>query len=148
MSILTMVQNLKQVHQKEVLLIKIGEFYHTYGKDAYIISYMFKYNIKGIAYNGTIISECGFNKKSLNKVMAGLEDTKINYMLLDRRNNYDVDYKSTNRNLNCYDIIYSKAKKYILLLNRIENIYNNLMDNILSQETIKKIEKIEKVLSE
>lgn len=35
MSIVDMARNIKQVHPYDVILIKVGKFYHAYGKDAY-----------------------------------------------------------------------------------------------------------------
>ena len=37
MSLANMVRTIKQIHPEDVVLIKIGVFYHAYGKDAYII---------------------------------------------------------------------------------------------------------------
>ena len=75
-------------------------------------------------------------------MLAKLEENKINYLLIDRRNNYDVDEKSDNKNLNKYDIFFEKAKKYIILKNRIDNIYEYLISNMENEkELIKQIEK-------
>ena len=41
---------------------------------------------------------------------------KINYINVDRRNNYEVDEKSDNKNLNKYDEIFEKAKQYIKII--------------------------------
>lgn len=40
-----------------------------------------------------------FLKKYFGKVVSTLEEKKINYLIIDPRNNYDVDEKSDNRNL-------------------------------------------------
>lgn len=89
----------------------------------------------------------GFPDKSLNKVTATLENKKINYILLDRRNNYDVDTVSDNKNLNTYTENYEQAKKYINIKRRILRIYNELNDNIYNKEIKDKISKIEEVLN-
>lgn len=46
MAISTMIKAIKQVHAKSVVLIKIGSFYHAYGRDSYILSYIFGYKLK------------------------------------------------------------------------------------------------------
>ena len=46
-------------------MIKIGDFYHCYGKDAYIISYLFNYKLRKTREN---YYTCGFSEKSLSKV--------------------------------------------------------------------------------
>ena len=62
------------------------------------------------------IVSCGFPIESINKIMAKLENKKINYLIVDRRNNYDVDEFYDNKNLNTYNQTYEKAKQYILPL--------------------------------
>ena len=44
-----MIKTIKEVHQLSVCMYRIGSFYHTQGKDAYIMSYMFGYKIKEIS---------------------------------------------------------------------------------------------------
>lgn len=36
MSVVTVIKEVKKIHKEDVVLIKIGNFYHCYGKDAYI----------------------------------------------------------------------------------------------------------------
>ena len=48
MGIINIIKVVKQVHKEDVVLVKIGKFYQVYGKDAYIISYLFGYKIKKI----------------------------------------------------------------------------------------------------
>ena len=40
-----MIETIKEIHTKDICLFKIGTFYHAYGRDAYILSYMFGYKI-------------------------------------------------------------------------------------------------------
>ena len=37
MSVITMIKAIKKIHTEDVVLVKIGKFFHTYGKDAYIM---------------------------------------------------------------------------------------------------------------
>ena len=62
MSILTIVKNVKQIHKKDLLFVKLGKFYYCYGKDAYIISYFFNYKLNFIEEN---IYSCDFPNQSL-----------------------------------------------------------------------------------
>lgn len=41
MGIINMIKTIKQIHKNDIILLKIGKFYHTYGKDSYIIAYLF-----------------------------------------------------------------------------------------------------------
>ena len=46
MSIMNMVKNIKEIHPKSLLLFKVGAFCEAYGKDSYIISYLFDYQVR------------------------------------------------------------------------------------------------------
>ena len=140
-----MIENIKQIQIRDVCLFRMGGFYHTYGKDSYILSYFFGYKIKDIGNN---IFECGFPVNSISKVMRKLEDNKINYLVIDTRNNYDVEEKLNYRNLNRYEKFAEKAKVYINAKRRIEDINNYLMNNIYEKDINKTIIKIEKVMKE
>lgn len=145
MSIINIVKNIKQVHPEHIILIKIGKFYYSYSKDAYIISYIFGYKLKNIEEN---IKVCAFSVFILNKIMAKLEENKINYIIIDRRNNYEVDEKSDNGNLNKYNLYLEKSKKYINQKNKIEEIYNYLISNIENDTNNELIKEIERQINE
>ena len=87
-----------------------------------------------------------FLGKSLPKIEAKLENKKINYIVVDRRNNFDVDEISDNKNLNTYDKEFEKAHKYINLKKRIDDIYIKLIKDINKEETKRKIFEIEKIV--
>lgn len=145
MSIINTVKSIKQVHPEYIVLIKIGKFYYSYSKDAYIISYIFNYKLKSIEEN---IKVCAFPGFILNKIMAKLEENKINYLVIDRRNNYEVDEKSDNSNLNKYNYYLEKSKKYIKQKNKIEEIYNYLISNIENDTNKELIKEIERQINE
>ena len=44
-SIITIIKEVKNVHPEDITMVKVGNFYRVYGKDAYIIAYLFKYKI-------------------------------------------------------------------------------------------------------
>ena len=64
------------------------------------MAYLLRYKINILKDN---IYSCAFPSNAINKVMATLEQNKINYLVLDRRNNYDLEEKNDNGNLNRYD---------------------------------------------
>lgn len=103
MSIINMAKNIKQVHPNMVICYKTGKFYSAYGKDSYILSYIFNYKINKIQND---IPRCGFPINATKRVMSKLEEKKIDYIFLDAKNNYDVEEKMNNGNLDCYDIIH------------------------------------------
>ena len=55
MSCITIAKEIKSIHPEDVALIKLGGFYKVYGKDAYILSYIFDYKLRSTKDN---ISTC------------------------------------------------------------------------------------------
>ena len=143
MGIINMSKNIKEIHPNKVVLYKVGTFYNAYGKDAYIVSYIFGYNIKQGKDN---IAICGFPSSIISKVEASFENKKIDYILLDVRNNYDEDEKQENGNLNKYEEILEKATRYVKLKRRIDEIHNYLLDEIFKEDIKGKIRKIEDII--
>lgn len=139
MSVIKVIENVKKIHKEDVLIVKIGNFYYSYGKDSYIISYLFNYKV-GITKEK--IYFCSYPQNALNKVIAKLENSKINYIILDRRNEYSIDEKYDFKNLNRYNEIYEKAKQKIRTKMRIEEIYNYILQNENDKELILEIENV------
>ena len=144
MSILNIVKTVKEVHKEEIIFVKIGKFYQVYGKDAYIISYLFDYKLKKVEE----VYMCGFPESSKNRVIAKIEEKKINYIILDRRNNYEVEEINDNKNLNTYSKYFEKARKYINCKIRIEKINNFLIENIGNESFKEIISKMEEIINE
>ena len=126
MKIENQVKIMKEIHQNDIIFIKIGQFYHCYGRDAVIVSYLFNYNIKKIDNN----YNCGFPISALNKVETKIEQMKINYLVVNKSDNFEVYEEQNFKSENKYIDIYNKAHKYVNRKNRITEIYNFLMDNI------------------
>lgn len=145
MSIIDTVKDIKRVTIHDIVMIKIGKFVYTYGKDACIISYIFNYKIK-LVQNNIYVS--AFPRNNLNKIIATLENKKINYIILDRRNSYRTDEKSDNKNLNNYDKYLNKAITYVKRKRKIDDIYSILLKEIENDEIEGIIKLIRKVLNE
>lgn len=141
MSVVNMAKNIKEVHPKFLICYKTGTFYNTYGKDAYIMSYLFEYKIKEIEKN---ISVAGFPKNAISKVMSKLEREKINYIIIDTRNNYDIDFKEDYGNLNKYDELFEQSRKFVNIRKRV----NKISEILLREADIEQIRKIEKIIYE
>ena len=140
-----MVKNIKEIQSKTILLLKVGAFYESYGKDSYILSYLLGYEIKEVKDG---IYKVGFSKKAIKKVIAKLEKEKINYLLIDFKNNYDVDEKYENGNLNRYDIVFEKSYKYVKKIRKIKDINEKLIRQINEVNFKEKVRKIEEILNE
>ena len=139
------IETIREIHSKDICMFKVGTFYHVYNEDAEILSYVLGYKIKEIREN---LKGCGFPVGALPKVTAKLEDLKINYLTLDRRNNYDVDSKEDYKNLNNYEKYYEKAHKYINYNKRIDNISNFLKENIEKEDFSILMKRLEDVVNE
>ena len=146
MGIINVIKNVKKIHEKDIILIRIGKFYYSYGKDAYLMSYLFKYKLMKLEQENTY--SCAFPEQAFSKISALLDNKKINYIILDRRNNYDIEEKIDNKNLNKYDEYFKKAKEYVNKKIRIEKIYYYLISNISEKEINVSIEKMERIINE
>ncbi|MGN1271093.1 MAG: hypothetical protein ACI4UX_03860 [Clostridia bacterium] len=135
----TILNSIKTVHKDAVIIIRTGTFCNVYGQDAYIISYLFGYKLRRIQNN---ILATGFPKEVINKVMSKLEYRKIDYLVVNKKNNYEVEEKSINNNLNTYKKIIIDAKSYISAKIRVENINKYLIRNLNDKLLIEKIEKV------
>ena len=144
MSVVKIVETIKSIHPEHIVLVKIGEFYHVYGRDSYILSYLFKYKLKKVEDK---TSSCGFPSSGINKILANLEQNEISYLILDRRNNYEVDEKYDSKK-NSYKKNFDKAYDYVRLKNRIDTIYDYMIDNIFKQDFQRVIVEVENILYE
>lgn len=143
MSTTNVIRTMKEVHPTKILLVKIGKFYHAYGKDSYILAFLFNYQIKKVEAN---VNTVGFPEVALNKVLKILEDKYIDYMVLEKSSNYEVISEEEFKDKNQYSELYNKAHRYIVRKNKIDAIYEHLINNI-SDETIReKINSIEEIL--
>lgn len=138
-NIINVVKNVKTICKDYVVLVEIGTFYYCYGKDAFIISYIGKYKIDIIKEN---TYSSAFPKTAYNKIISKLEENKINYIILDRRNNYAEREKSNNKNLNNYEKYYQISRQELAIRIRIEKIKKYLELNMQDKELITKIERI------
>lgn len=135
MGIINMIETIKLIHKEDIVLAKVGTFYTAYGKDAYIINYLFNYKLNKMQN----IYTSAFPIPSLGKVTSLLENNKINYIVVDKRNNYDVEQESNNQNLNNYSKFLKLAKEKVNKNKRVEQIIEYLNED---EEAIEEVEKI------
>lgn len=74
MSIINMVKNIKEIQSKTIVLLKVGAFCESYGKDSYILSYLLGYEIKEVK---DWIYKVGFSKKAIIIMIVVLNLVKI-----------------------------------------------------------------------
>ena len=135
-------------HEKypdSILLVLSGNFYNVYGKDTYILSYIFKYKIKEKLYKtiedkDEYILNTGFPRNSLDRVLLDLEDKKINYVIkVKDKKDIFKDFKK----LNTYKRKYEASKKYFVDKMKINEIVCMLEELCGKKEFKNVIEKIQ-----
>ena len=104
--------DLKNKYLEYIIMIKVGNFYHSYFDDGIILNYLFNYKIKD---NDVV----GFPISSLDKVKRRLEKEHINYYIDD--NNY-MEF-----NDNKYREVLDKSNNILELKRDIEDINNYLI---------------------
>ena len=140
-------------HEKypdSILLVLSGNFYNVYGKDTYILSYIFKYKIKEKIYKtiedkDEYILNTGFPRNSLDRVLLDLEDKKINYVIkVKDKKDIFKDFKK----LNTYKRKYEASKKYCVdKMKRNEIVC--MLENLCGKKEFKNvIEKIQEDIKE
>ncbi len=80
--------------------------------------------------------------------MSKLEEKKINYIIIEPRNNYDVEEKSDNRNLNTYEEEFKKAYLIEQQKRRVKKINEKLNKYVGQKEFKIVIKKMEEILNE
>ena len=143
MSSITIIKEVKKIFPEYVIMIQSGKFYRVNGKDECIISYLFKYKIQ--EKEGTISS--GFPSQSIKKVESRLDNKKINYMVLERRDNYSENEKNEFGNLNNYSNMYEKAKLYAQSVQRIEKINEYFDEHVKDVNFAEILSKVESVIN-
>lgn len=135
---------LKEVYEKSkstykdyVVLLKSGNFYISFNKDAIIMNNIFNYQIKQVKDYIKI----GFPIISINKIMNELYLRKVNYIIID---NEIINKKKFSNNSYKKNLL--EKENYEIFLVRIKKI-NSILTNSLNNEELKKVlDDIENVL--
>ena len=109
---------------------------------AYIIANLFGYSVKIVSEN---VAQVGFPLSSVYKVKGKLEEKKINYMIIDPRNEYNIDEVKEFNNLNTYENEFKKsysANKHRKWIRKICEEMELLMEKPNFKEIIRKVEDV------
>lgn len=98
-----------------ITLKKLGGFYNAYNDDAYVLFYLFHYNIKN--------NKSGFPLSAYNKVINCLEENNISY-IVEGKEEIKRDFKKKNK----YCFIVDKGKKLYEREQRSNFIYERISD--------------------
>ena len=126
-------------YKEFIIMIKFGNFYEIFDKDAVIASNILNYKLSKIS--DTV--KCGFPISSLDKVLNLLKDKQINYVVIEN-NNVTNEQNFENNIYNSFDFDINNIKYNFLRINKItkylnDNAYNNI-SNLL--------ERIEELINE
>lgn len=140
MSVENEVKIIKDNYLEFVVFVKIGAFYHTYFKDAYIISYLFGYQLK----KTQSLNDCGFPATTLDNVLKKVENQKISYLVVNSE--FSIEKEKKFEDSNKYLEVFDSAYKYLIKKSKIEEINRYLIENIYNEDVLKEINEIEKII--
>ncbi len=106
---------------------------------------MFQHKLRTIGGN---YATCGFPASCDNRIFASLESNQINYLILDRRNNYEVDEKVNFKKKNQYKKFFDVAYPNVRLKRRIDHLYQFMLDHMQEKEFENKLLSMEEILYE
>ena len=127
----------KLIYANYVILIKNGNFYNIFNRDAIIMSKLLEYKI--IVKKNCI--KIGFPLTSLDKVTAILENNNLNYIVVDQ----DIVDKEKFKN-NTYENYIDEIIDYEINLKKINNIYETLIENQFNPNLKNTLDSIERIL--
>lgn len=107
-------------YKEFIIMIKFGNFYEIFDKDAVIASNILNYKLSKIS--DTV--KCGFPISSLDKVLKMLKDKQINYVVIE--NNNVTNKKNFENNIyNSFDVDTNNIKYNLLRINKITKYLND-----------------------
>lgn len=119
----------KSTYKDYVVLLKSGNFYISFNKDAIIMNNIFNYQIK--QFKDYI--KIGFPINSVNKIVNELTLRKVSYVIID---NEIINKKKFNNN--SYKKYLLEKENYEIFLFRIKKI-NTILKNSLNNQDIKQV---------
>ena len=126
-------------YKEFIVMIKFGNFYEMFDKDAVIASNILNYKLSKIS--DTV--KCGFPISSLDKVLNLLKDKQINYVVIEN-NNVTNEQNFENNIYNSFDFDINNIKYNFLRINKITKYLNDNAYNNIS----KLLERIEELINE
>lgn len=113
----------KSMYKDYVVIIKSGNFYYSFGEDAFILNYYFNYQIRD--------DKVGFPLSAKAKVKSVLNRNNVNLIeIID-----DYAYVLETKNENEYKEKLKEAKTSILINNMLNNLMNTIEVKIKKEES-------------
>lgn len=113
----------KSLYNDYVVIIKSGNFYYSFGEDAYILKYLFSYQIRD--------NKVGFPTNAKAKVKSVLNRHNVNLIeIID-----DYAYVLETKNKNEYASKLKEAKTNILITNMLNNLMSDIEVKVKQEES-------------
>ena len=142
MDMLEKIKEVKKLEPKSIIFVKIGSFYNVYGDDSFILSYLFGYKTK-LLENGC--RTCGFQITSASKVFSKLKENIINYLIIDKRLDFEIIEKNDFKRKNQYKNFLKIALPYMNLKEKLETLCQNILENMDNQDFESELENLENI---
>lgn len=123
-----------------IIIIKYGNFYETFDKDALIINKLFDYKINKLKNTFKV----GYPISSINNIISKLDNYSINYAVIDNEN--IVNNKVFDNNHYSDYFFYIDTIRYNLIL--IDSISKYLTNNVLNENISEKLYRIKEIIDE
>lgn len=128
--------NNKIKYNDYLILIKVGNFYESFENDALIINNIFGYKINKC---GSLIKS-GFPLSKIDSIIETLKNNCINYVVVD---NSEINNSFVNNKYNSFIFDIERIK---LALYKIDKIYDSMMNMILDENILNKLQIMEECL--
>ena len=123
----------KSRYKKYVILIKVGNFYETYGEDGYLLNNLFDYKVSDIGK----VKRVGFPLIAYSKVTSKLNSFKINYIIIDKNEKIRKKF-----NFNNYSKYINSLYSINIRVDRICERIKVLKDTPQIEEILSRLEEI------
>lgn len=112
----------KSQYKDYIVIVKSGNFYYSFGEDAFILKYLFNYQIRD--------DKVGFPLNAKAKVKSVLNRNNVNLIeIID-----DYAYVLETKNINEYHEKLKEAKSNILVSNMVSNLMNTIEVKVKKEE--------------
>lgn len=140
---LNLAQKIKDNYPDTVCLIDCGMFYRCYDEDAYVVSYLLRYKLNSNSSNDM----AGFPNSSINDVTSKLMRNKIDYKIFKiNKLSLEITDSLSFGSDNNYEVVYEKSYRYMKLKNRINRLFQKLIERIENEKMDETLDKIEEII--
>lgn len=151
MSYRSVINKVRTIHKDYVIIVMDTGYFKVFNNDTFIFKYLFSYK----PYKNYVTTN---SNKYINYVYHNLEERNINYLSLDKIDNYRV-IRNKKYNNNTYYKYLKISKIYTNRINRLNKVkkkinndiekelYNNILSNITRKKVKSELRRLENLLN-